>query len=88
MLLLDVLLTAVALAVLWPLRSHWRAWLPWRAIGAGLAGVLLALFLAARLPTVVLVNLWPGLAAGALAALAVGGFAWWASRDVRAALGR
>jgi putative peptidoglycan lipid II flippase len=88
MLLLDVLLTAVAVAVLWPLRAHWRGWLPWRAIGAGLAGVLLSLFLAARLPTVVLVNLWPGLAAGAFAALAVGGLAWWSSRDVRAALAR
>ena len=88
MLLLDVLLTAVAAAVLWPLRAHWRGWMPWRAVGAGLAGVLLALFLAARLPTFVLVNLLPGLAAGAVAALAVGAFAWWSSRDVRAALAR
>jgi peptidoglycan biosynthesis protein MviN/MurJ (putative lipid II flippase) len=88
MLLLDVLLGAVALAVLWPLRRQWRRWMPWRAIAAALAGVLVAAFASARVPVSALANIWLGLAAAALAAVAVMGLAAWASRDVRAALAR
>ena len=86
MLWLDGLWAGIALVLLRALRPAAQGWLPWRALGAaGGSLVLLELLLLAFGRPQATGTQW---AAALLAALAVFGAAWFASRDLRAALAR
>lgn len=85
MIVLNLLLAAVAMAMVAALGSQVWAWLPWRSmVLSSLCLMVVAVLGWAGAPT----GLAPGLAAAFLAALAVMGATWWGSADLRAALAR
>ncbi|MES3002064.1 MAG: lipid II flippase MurJ [Pseudomonadota bacterium] len=86
--LLNLLLGAIAVAVLRALGPQLREWMPWRAMA--IAFVCLAVFagIGLTLPVPEALPLVVGLAAAAFAALAVIGLTWWGSVELRAALAR
>lgn len=83
---LDVLWAAIALVLLRAVRPAAQGWLPWRALGAAGAALLVvqALLLLVGRPDATATQ-W---AAAIVAALAVFGAGWLASADLRAALAR
>jgi len=83
---LVALWTAIALLLLRALGNDVRHWLPWRALAASGGSLLLlqAVLLLTGLPS----SLAAQWAAAIAAALALFGFTWWASADLRAALAR
>jgi putative peptidoglycan lipid II flippase len=87
MVLLDLLLGAVAAAVVIALGPQARAWLPLRSMGISLACLLALASLGAQ-ALAGAPGLWLGLALACLAGLAVIGATWWGSADLRAALAR
>jgi putative peptidoglycan lipid II flippase len=85
MVVLNLLLAAIAIAMVAALGPHAFTWLPWRAMSVSLLCLLAVAALAwAGLPG----GLAAGLVAAALAGGAVMGFTWWGSADLRAALAR
>jgi hypothetical protein len=83
---LNLLWTGVCVATLLAVGSGLKAWLPWRALGAG-AGALLAvrgLVALYSAPAQLVLQF----AAGGIAAGAVLALSWWLSPDLRAALRR
>jgi len=85
MIVLNLLLAAVAIAMVAALGSQVRAWLPWRAMAlSSLCLVVVAGLAWAGAPA----GLPAGLGAAALAGLMVMGATWWGSADLRAALAR
>jgi peptidoglycan biosynthesis protein MviN/MurJ (putative lipid II flippase) len=89
MILLNLLLGAVAVAVIAALGAEGRCWLPWRSMAISFACLLVLAGLRATLPGLsATLGLWTGLAAAACAGLAVIAATWWASPDLRAGLAR
>ena len=83
---LNLLFAGICLVTLAAVGEGLRSWLPWRALGAALAVLLLvrAWLAVAGAPA----QLAWQLLAGVLAGLAVLAATWWASEDLRAALRR
>jgi uncharacterized membrane protein YjjP (DUF1212 family) len=88
MLVLNVLLSLVAIAVISALGSQARTWMPWRAMTASAACLLGVATIVSRVRDVSSAGLVPGLVLAALGALVVVGAAWWSSSDLRTALAR
>jgi hypothetical protein len=88
MLLLNALLSLVAIAVIAALGPGAGSWMPWRAMAASFACLLGVAAIVSRVWNPSSVGLAPGLALAALAALLVMGAAWWSSGDLRTALAR
>jgi peptidoglycan biosynthesis protein MviN/MurJ (putative lipid II flippase) len=86
--LLNLLLGAVAVAVLRALGPQLREWMPWRAMAIAFAGLAVFAGLSLTLPVPESLPLAIGLAASAVAALAVIGVTWWGSAELRTALAR
>jgi peptidoglycan biosynthesis protein MviN/MurJ (putative lipid II flippase) len=85
MIVLNLLLAAVAVAMVAALGPQARGWLPWRSMAISLLCLLGVAVLAwAGAPA----GLALGLVAAAVAGLAVMGATWWGSADLRAALAR
>ena len=82
---LNVLLAAVAIAMVWALGPQARAWLPWRSMALSLAALLAV---AATAWIGVPAGLVTGLIAAAVAGAVVVGATWCGSADLRAALAR
>ncbi len=89
MLLLNALLAGVAVACVLALGAPARAWLPWRAMGASLGGLLVVALLQMGGSTLILMLNWPVvLAVGSFIAILLIAFTWWVAPDLRAALRR
>jgi putative peptidoglycan lipid II flippase len=88
MVLLDALFALVALCTVFAMGAQARSWLPWRSMVISLAGLLVIGGVAAGASRALVLGLWPGLAAAAVAGLVVIGATWWGSGDLRAALAR
>jgi hypothetical protein len=88
MLLLNALLSLVAIAVIAALGPQALGWLPWRAMTASLACLLGVAGIVSRVWDPSSAGLAPALALAALAALLVMSAAWWSSSDLRTALAR
>ncbi|ROZ63670.1 hypothetical protein EEB15_29710 [Ramlibacter sp. WS9] len=88
MLVLNVLLSLVAIAVIAALGPQALGWMPWRAMTASAACLLGVVAIVSRVWDVSSAGLAPALALAALAALLVMGAAWWSSSDLRSALAR
>jgi peptidoglycan biosynthesis protein MviN/MurJ (putative lipid II flippase) len=86
--LLNLLLGAVAVAVLRALGPQLREWMPWRAMAIAFANLAVFAGLSLTLPVPEALPLALGLAASAVAALAVIGVTWWGSAELRTALAR
>ncbi len=83
---LNLAWIGVCVVALMAVGSGLRQWLPWRALGAALGGLLLLEFV--LFVTGVPRQLGLQFAVGAVAALLLAGVTWWASPDLRAALRR
>ena len=89
MLLLNALLAGVAVVCVLALGAPARAWLPWRAMGASLGGLLVVALLQMGGSTLILMLNWPVvLAVGSFVAILLIAFTWWVAPDLRAALRR
>ena len=89
MLLLNALLAGVAVVCVLALGAPARAWLPWRAMGASLGGLLVVALLQMGGSTLILMLNWPVvLAVGSFVAILLIAFTWWMAPDLRAALRR
>jgi putative peptidoglycan lipid II flippase len=88
MLVLNVLLSLVAIAVITALGPQARGWMPWRAMAAPAACLLVVAVIISRVCDVSSAGLVPALILAAVAALLVMGAAWWSSSDLRMALAR
>ena len=86
--LLDLLLGAVAVAVLRALGPQLREWMPWRALAIAFTSLSVLAGLTLTLPLPEALSLSAGLAAAVAAALLVGVLTWWGSPELRAALAR
>jgi putative peptidoglycan lipid II flippase len=82
MVLLNLLQSGVAIAVLAALGSGARSWLPWRSMTISLLCLLALAGVATQAPTSL--GVWAGLAGAALAGLLVVGVTWWGSAEFRA----
>ncbi|MBG9387871.1 lipid II flippase MurJ [Caenimonas aquaedulcis] len=86
--LLNLLLGAVAVAVLRALGPQLRAWMPWRALAIAFASLAVLAILSLSLPMPETLSLAAGLATAVAAAALVMGLTWWGSPELRAALAR
>ena len=84
---LNALLCAVAAVVVAALGREALGWLPWRSMAISLVGLLAVAGVASSIAAAP-ASVWAGLAAAALAGLAVMAATWWGSGDLRAALAR
>lgn len=87
MVLLNLLLAAIAAALVAAIGPDGRRSLPLRSMAASLAGLLLVAALATRAGEWA-TGMWPGLIAAAFAGAFVTGVSWWCSPELRATLAR
>jgi putative peptidoglycan lipid II flippase len=88
MVLINTLLTAVAVAVIGALGREAIGWLPWRSMAVSLACLIALAALAGRWLPAPDVAVAAGLAAEGAAAVLVFAATWWVSADLRRALAR
>lgn len=88
MVLINALLTGVAIAVVAALGAEAPGWLPWRSMAVSLVGLLVVAAVVGIWPLSASIAAVAGVAAALVAALAVVAVTWWTSADLRHALAR